>query len=249
MKPGDNVDHSGHRERLFNRYLQFGMDSLTDCEVLEILLFYFIPRVNTNDHAHRLLSEFGSIYNVVNADRAKLQNIQGIGPTTANKLAFIGDFIKRATNSDAKSPIRFKSIDEVAQHLSKYYENIHHEQFCGMFFDGSMRLIKFAVMSNGGANSSSVDSSGVARIAVLENAAAVIISHNHPGGSCMPSKFDHITTEKVDAALRAVNVALVEHIIIGDDGYCPTIRSRVSSKNKDDSSYSDLEKIFFNSFL
>ena len=93
---GTNNPHKGHRERMKNQYFENGPQSFLDHQLLELLLFYCIPQKDTNPLAHELLSQFGSLRNVIKADRKILANTKGVGPNTAILLTLISDIYDRA---------------------------------------------------------------------------------------------------------------------------------------------------------
>jgi len=227
MENNSDISHAGHRNRMTERFLKCGMDAFSDYEILEYLLFFAIPRRNTNDIAHRLLDEFGSLYNVVTADIGKLTRIQGIGQSTATFLVFQGKFISKCLESKSNSRKRFETLIDIGNYFVDYFDGIKYEQTCAMLLDGNMRIVKLIKVSDGCTNSSPVDPAAIARAAVLEGASAVVLAHNHPAGTPLPSRMDHRVTDAVEAALLAVNVPLLEHIIVGNGSFLATMQSRV----------------------
>lgn len=226
MENNSEVSHDGHRQRMIQRFLDFGFDAFSDYEVLEFLLFFSRPRHNTNDLAHRLLDKFGSLYNVVTADIQRLLQVDGVGKSTATFLKFEGEFIVRCLKSKTSSHPKLQTLTEVGNYLIELFDNIKHERICALMFDGDMRLTKLVTISEGCYNSAPIDPAAVARIAVLENASTVILAHNHPDGSPLPSRSDHRVTDAVEAALLAVNVPLLEHIIVGNGKFVGTMQAR-----------------------
>ena len=216
--------HYGHRQRLKARYIDFGVENLSDHEILELLLFYAIPQKNTNDIAHALIDEFGSLQGVLSADVDSIKNVKGMGEHSAILIKLLSDVQRRIRLSDNKDLNKLDSLSKIGKYLMNYYEGVNEERVTALLFDNSMRLIDFVVISTGSLNSSSVDCRAIAEISLRKNAACVILAHNHPNGLAIPSSDDRLVTKSVDAALSVIGVHLIEHIIIGSGNYIPTMQ-------------------------
>lgn len=222
--------HSGHRERLKERFLVNNGRDFTDHELLELLLFYIIPRVNTNELAHKLLNEFGSLEAVINASPEMIERVDGAGKSTSFFFRLNSTIMKRIDMEKYKAK-RFVAdgLSKVGAFLLDYYKDTKCEEFCVMLLDNSFGLIEFTPMSIGSVNSASIDVRTVARYALLKDASYVILSHNHPSGTLNQSSDDRIVTIQVEAALHAVGISLMEHIIVNDTSYASTMHLRATS--------------------
>ncbi len=221
--------HSGHRQRLKNRYLDFGVENLSDHEILELLLFYAIPQRNTNDIAHTLIDKFGSLRGVLEADIDSLKNTKGLGEHSAILITLLNDIHRKIRLSENEPIVKLDSLSKIGKYLMNYYEGIQEERVTLMLFDNSMRLIDFVVLSTGSINSSSIDYRSIAEISLRKNAACVVLAHNHPNGLAIPSSEDRLITKNVDAALSVIGVHLIEHIIVGTANYAPTMQLHYGS--------------------
>ena len=224
--------HSGHRERLRERFIKFGPDAFTDHELLELLLSFIIPRVNTNDIAHRLLAEYGSLKELFSSI-APSKSVKGVGNTSKLFIKVVAATFRRM-QATSINKVKFDSLYSIGDYLTKYYSGMDTEQLCAMFFDGSMRLLRFQVISDGGANDAIASYTAITRAAVMEDAAGVIIAHNHPRGTSDVSESDRDFTQKLEVALAAVNVSLIEHIIVGETGYRPTLMVQMNVLRTED---------------
>ena len=222
-------DHCGHRKRMKNKRAEFGSEIFSDHELLEMLLFYSIPQRNTNDIAHELVSRFGTPRKAIEADEKQLATIKGVKENTTCLFDLIREIYRRDRVKLPYDVQRFDTLSSVGEYLTRYYAGLHEERFCALLLDGSMRLIKFCNLSSGSVNSAAVDVKALARLALAENAANVIIAHNHPSGNALPSNADRELTSRIEAALSAIGITLIEHIIVGEVGYTPTMQIRISS--------------------
>lgn len=219
-----NSLHTGHRQRLKDKYLKFGADSLSDHELLEILLYYAIPQRNTNDTSHEMLNTFGSLEGVFNADTDDLVKIKGVKNNTALLISLVRDLNKRIALSEIHEGIVFDRLSIVGNFLMNYYIGIQNERCIMLMMDNSMRLLKIEVLSEGSVNATDIDYRKLAILALKNNASCVIMAHNHPNGLAIPSSEDRLATKNADAALSSIGVTLFEHIIVGSKNYAPTMQ-------------------------
>lgn len=221
--------HGGHRSRLYEKFISFGPDVFTDHELLEILLFFSIPRANTNDTAHKLIDKFGSLNGVFTAELDQLLTVEGVGKHSAINIALVGSILARLKRKPVQKRRKFNDLTEVGEMLTEYYQGIGSERFCALYFDASMRLLDMTVIAEGTVGKVSVTPSKIAREAVLKSASGVILAHNHPLGAASLSVSDRNVTHIVEASLAAVDVPLIEHIVVGEVGYAPTMMYKVST--------------------
>lgn len=232
-----NQLHSGHRQRMFDKLESNGDQAFTDHEILEMALFFAFSRRNTNEIAHSLLDKFGSLSEVLHADPIRLKEIYGVGDGTANYIRVLSALFRRAENNSVKRE-RFDTAEVVSDFLNAQLLHVSREMFCAMFLDSSLRLIRYEVLSEGGSASAVACARQIARMAVVENAAAVIIAHNHPGGSALPSTADKSITNTVGSTLSAVGVPLIEHFIVGEEGCLPIMRCSTKPNRIENSKFS-----------
>ena len=221
--------HSGHRQRMKQKFLLNCGREMADHELLELFLYYSIPRRDTNETAHQMIREMGSLKEVFSSPSDKLLSVEGVGNETLTLIRIIQAINKRINMQRYESRPRFNHLSSVGEYLVKYYRNTGNEQFCAMLLDNSMRIIDFVALESGTVNSVPFDARKLARVALVGDASRVIISHNHPSGVALPSAADHEITARAEAALSAIGISLVEHIIVGEMGYTPTMQARMTS--------------------
>ena len=196
--------HDGHRERLKNRFLAEGLDGFTDIQALELLLFYCIPRKDTNELAHRLLDRFGSLSQVLETKPEDLMTVEGIGQNAATFLNLIpaaGRFY--SVNRLSRSKV-LKTIDECGHYLLPYFEGRSYETVFLLCLDAKCKVLCCQLVGEGGVNSAGVPIRRVVEMALAANATTVLLAHNHPSGLALPSHEDIVTTRRVALALDAV---------------------------------------------
>lgn len=236
--------HKGHRQRIKKRFIQSGGNDFSDHELLEMLLYYVIPRSDTNKLAHALLNEFGTLREVLNADPERIKRVMGAGPGTATFFSLLFSIRKRIdTQKYISTKFVADSAVKVGNYLISYFRDMHNEEFCVMLLDNSFRLIEFKTIAKGSNNSAPIDVKAITKFALLMGAAHVILAHNHPLGLSIPSQEDKQITLEVEAALSAVGINLLEHIIVNNTSFRPTLYMRtLGTKN---SEHSEIYKKFY----
>lgn len=212
----ENV-HAGHRERLRDEFAAHGAEAFSDVRSLELLLFYAIPRKDTNELAHALLNEFGSLYNVFSASVDELCRVDGIGRSTAVLIRLIPELSQKALREKLNSgQTVIRSTDAACELIRSHFGYESAERFVLFCLDNKNRVIKSEAVSTGVVNSVSVDVRKVAEIALSAKSAACIVAHNHPAGDCQPSPEDKAVTARLKDALAVLGIALIDHIIVGE---------------------------------
>lgn len=207
----------GHRERMTKRFLANGFDSFEEHEILEYMLFYALPRVNTNDIAHRLLNKFGSLYGVLEASETDIASVNGMGEKSAAYLTMFPDLLRAYKKSKLGKKPAVKSIKQACEYCVAMLFGKPYEQFYVIWLNTQNRVIHSEKLSEGGIKDSPVYMDKVAASALRHHAVKAIIAHNHPGGNLSPSPNDLATTQTVMKTLGLLNIELVDHIIVNDE--------------------------------
>lgn len=209
-------EHTNHRERMRQRFLEHGLDNFADHEVLELLLFYAIPRGDVNPLAHRLLDIFGSLANVLEAETPDLCRVEGMGDKTAAFLHMLPPMFRRYQTSKIQGTT-YDTTEKIAEYLVKYYIGRPREQLSAVLMDNKCRLIRICDIAEGSATSVKIDLRKLLQCILQYNAADVVLAHNHPRGMCNPSRADIVQTSTIREMLKNIDVRLVDHIIIAED--------------------------------
>lgn len=224
MSNSDSI-HSGHRERLRQRFLTEGLDSFHEINALELLLFYCVPRKDTNDLAHRLLDHFGSYCNVLNAPYSELKKVDGVSDSIATYLKLQAEAVRYYLVNRQSRGVVVKTTADYGSLLCSYFTGRCNETVFLMCLDAKCKMICCREISEGSVNSAGVSIRKVVDVAISSNATSVVLAHNHPSGVAIPSSDDVKTTMAVSDALAAVDVILVDHIVVCDGDFTSMAQS------------------------
>ena len=212
----ENV-HAGHRQRKKEQFFQHGADAFADHELLELLLFYAIPRVDTNPIAHTLLEHFGSLENLFAAPADKVAAISGMGPSSAVLVSLVAEIYHRAVFSSMEKEKILDTLERQSAYFIALFATEKREIMYQLCLDAKGRFLHLYKINDGGSSGVSFDVRKIVVNALNCNAAAVVLAHNHPSGIALPSDSDRFSTEDVQNALQAVHVTLLDHIIVADN--------------------------------
>ena len=206
----------GHRQRLRERLLSSGPESVADHELLELVLFLALPRRDTKPIARALLSRFGSFANVIAAPLADLRTVDGMGEAGSAALKTVQAAAVRLMRSELQERPILSNWDKLMGYLNAQLARERIEQFRILFLDGKNRLLADEAQARGTVNHTPVYPREVAKRALELHATALILVHNHPSGDPTASPLDLQTTALVKRALATVDVVLHDHIIVGN---------------------------------
>ena len=211
-------NHDGHRQRLRERFRTEGLEGFAPHEVLELLLFYARARGDVNPLAHRLLDTFGSLKGVLQAPVDQLCAVSGVGEETATLIALMVPMFRRYALCLSEETPRLCNYRDVMDYCTALLTGLRKERFCVICLSSQMKLLGQRVVAEGSLSEVPAYPRMVVETALNHNAYGVILCHNHPGGCALPSTGDVATTRDLESVLARLGVALIDHIIVGDDG-------------------------------
>jgi DNA repair protein RadC len=211
--------HSGHRQRLRERFRKGGADALPDYELLELVLYRAIPRQDTKPLAKRLIARFGSFAEVVSAPDQQLKEVAGAGESVITELRLVRAAALRLMKSEIAARPLLSSWSQVLDYLKAAQGFEQREQFRILFLDKRNRLIADEVQGQGTVDHTPVYVREVVKRALELAATAVILVHNHPSGDPAPSRADIDMTRSIVEAARPLGVTVHDHIIVGKSGH------------------------------
>ena len=219
-------DHTKHRSRLRDRFVKEGLDNFNDFNALELILFYCIPRKDTNPLAHDLIDYFGNLDNVISAKPEELKKIPGIGDNTVVFLSLLKQ-LERYRQLQRKDEGKImESLDACGRYLLPYFYNRSNETVFMLCLDAKSKLLCCRKVGEGSVNSANVPIRKIVEIALDANASSVVLAHNHPGGLAVPSVEDIVATRRVGEALAMVDVILADHVVVTDGEFVSMVKSK-----------------------
>lgn len=211
--------HEGHRSRKKEQFRAHGLDAFADHEVLELLLYYAVPRQDTNPIAHRLMDTFGSLEGVFSADREALEQIDGIGENAATFLSLIVPLCRRIRMSSSSHETILSDTEQAGRYFLDLFFGEREEKLYEACLDAKGRLLACVLIAEGSTDSVQLNMRKLVENAIRCSASSVLLAHNHPSGVALPSPADNATTLSVFDALRTVGIELADHIIVADDDF------------------------------
>ena len=208
--------HDGHREKMRQRFLKSGLDAFADHEARELLLYYAIPRRDTNPIAHALMERYGSLSAVLTAPVEDLKKVEGVGESAAVLLKLAPQLYRKARLSDAEQETVLSSVERVGAYLLERFAGEKNEVVYQLCLDRKGKLLACKKLGEGGVASADLDIRRLVENALLTGASSVVLAHNHPSGVALPSRDDYAATDRAKTALSVVGVALADHIIVAD---------------------------------
>lgn len=212
--------HDGHRERVLAKFAKNGFAGLEEHEKLEIILFFSIPRTDTNAVAHELLGKYRSIANVMDAPEEELIKFKNV----TGRTAYLFKMIKEASavyeleKSGDKSYMT--STDEFGTYFQLYLANAEDEKLVMMCLDSRGKVLCVETVAEGDIGNVTANSRRLLEIVLRSKATEVVLAHNHPGNVAFPSAEDVKSTEKLGELLAGVGVYLKDHFIVTRDDFC-----------------------------
>lgn len=207
-------EHAGHRQRMRQRFLENDLDGFAAHEVLELLLFYAIPQRDVNPLAHRLLERFGSLGGVLDAPVEEIVKVEGVGEYAATLLRLTGQTGRRAERERYPERVRLNLRREVKDHCRRLLEALRHEEFHMVCMDAQCRVLHNARIASGTLSEVQAYPRLVVEAALRYNAHSVVLCHNHPSGSVVPSLSDIDVTRVLIDLLQGVEVMVLDHIVV-----------------------------------
>lgn len=219
--------HEGHRERLKKRFFAAGLDGFAPHEVLELLLTFSIPQKDVNPIAHLLIDTFGSLSGVLNASAEELMRVPGIGMNSAALLTLMPQLFGCYQRDSMKERPALRNFAQAGRYCQTLFYGKKVEQFYLICLNSQAQLIAPVLLHEGTIDETAIYPRSVVEAALRYNAHAVLLSHNHPGGSLLPSRADYESTRLIAHALSAVEISVVDHIIVGNSEAASLAQSNI----------------------
>ena len=202
------------RERLLNQ----GASALSDSELLAIFLRTGSAKASAIEMARQMIGQFGSLLNLLNASQDKLLSCHGMGDAKVAHLIAALELGRRYISHQMQESHQLNEPALVKQYFAQQLKHEPREVFAAMFLDSQLRLIQFEKIFYGSITQCSVHIREIIRLALMHRAVSIIVAHNHPDTDSTPSQADIDLTKQLAQACQLMEVKLVDHIIVGQDG-------------------------------
>jgi len=209
----------GHRQRLRDRFLRAGFEGLNDYEIVELLLTLAIPRSDVKQPAKALIARFGNLRGILDAPLDELQEVRGIGSVAPVALRIIRAAAALYLQQSAEGEESLADPDRLSAFWRVRIGALRDEVFEVAYLDSGYRLLRDGVerIEEGTIDRAAVYPRRVMQAALKLGAAALVLAHNHPNGHVQPSEHDKIMTRALVLAAEAVNLRIVDHLIVSGD--------------------------------
>ncbi len=218
-------DQIGHRERTKNRFRKEGLDSFEPVHVLELLLFYALPRIDTKPIARALMDRFGTFPAVLEASEEELLKVPGIGKNAATFLRLINETGRYYQVRLKDGPVICNTISDCADYLMQFFYGRRVETVYFLALDAKKRMIACQKLAEGDFDFAQIPTRKLVDALLSVNASAVILAHNHPGGLAVPSTEDKLVTQSLSFVLESLGIALVDHLVFCEDQWVSMVQS------------------------
>lgn len=211
--------HAGHRQRVKQRFLAEGLKNFAPHEVLELLMFYTVPKRDTNEAAHRLLEKFGSIDRVFDADPETITEVTGIGENTMVLFKLMPEIAQYYLKERYDKTVKIENTQQMGEYMCYHMGMAGRELFAVAAFDADKNEIAFEVISEGTISCSEVPMRKLVEFAIKQRAQIMVLAHNHVTGEPLPSQADREVTRKICRVLSEIGIKAVDHIIVAGENY------------------------------
>lgn len=220
-KRNDTVSHDGHRDRLRAKFINGGADCLATHELLELLLFYCVPRRNTNDIAHLMIDRLGSLEKVLAAEISELESFDYISQNGAVLVKLVNEITRRCAIEKTNFTYKYDTLEKVGTLLKSIFYSQTAEKLYMLLFDSQMRLLDCVHVCDGSVCDVGSSFRKIAERLVFSKATAAVLAHNHPSGLAVPSREDIAVTREFEQLFGYMETKLLAHIIVAGDRYAP----------------------------
>lgn len=218
-KPKEKPHHTGHRQRLKDRFVASGADSLQDYELLELLLFMAIPRQDVKERAKNLITKFGSLPELMSASHHAISQVDGISENAATAIKTVFALAERTMKQELMQRPILNNWTRLMDYCHMTMANEKKEHFRILFMNKKNELIADEIQGSGTVDHTPAYPREIMKRSLELGATAIILMHNHPSGDPKPSRADIDMTNAIIEAARPFDIKIHDHIIIARNGY------------------------------
>ncbi len=220
MEPKNTIKHWAKDDRPREKLIELGADKLSNSELLAILIHNGTTKKSALDLAREILrlgndnlNELGKL------SLANLMTVKGIGEAKAVTIAAALELGRRRQGGNLVQKNAASSPDEIARFLQEKFKDLTREVFAVLYLNHALKIVGFEVVSEGGITGTVADARVILRKALEKGAVKIVLCHNHPSGNLKPSHADQVLTDKIKQAAELVDIKVIDHIIVSDEGF------------------------------
>lgn len=217
--------HRQHRKRHKERFLDTDGVGFSDHEIIELLLFYSIPRRNTNDIAHNLCERFGTVDKILEASVDELEQVEGVGHNSAVLIKNVFTITKKYISEKAKEPKQIDTIEKAVDYGRNRIFGSIKEVVYATFTDNALNVIDTCLVSVGALDEAKPLVRNIIELCIIKRANAVVLFHNHPRGGTEASNADVNFTSLLERELDMLGLHLVEHIVLDSNAHSTILKN------------------------
>jgi len=225
----DKPGYLGHRKRLRERFQKSGVEGMQDYEILELLLTYAIPRRDIKPYAKELIKRFGGLSGVLDASQKELETVLHIGPISSTLIRLVKEMCGTYLAEKMKEKDVLSSPQAVLDFARVKMAGLPHEAFMVIFLNTKNKVLDYKIIQEGTVDRTVIYPRRIIEEALSCHSAGLILVHNHPSGDSEPSPEDKQLTRSIAEAARTVDLRVLDHIIVGKEGYCSFVERQLLS--------------------
>ena len=222
--PKPKHKHYGHRERMRTRFQKSGLEGFQPHEILELLLFYALPRVDTNPIAHDLIDTFHSLSGVLDADIQDLKRVKGISENAAVFLKLLPELFQQYQLDKLREHAALNTTEKLSAYIAAKLSDAVEEKALLLCLDAHLHLLHCETISAGTAQSTILDTHRIVECAIRMRSSRIVLAHNHPQGKACFSDADLFATQQLRRVLDSMQIQLLDHIVLGKSGETISMR-------------------------
>ena len=227
----DTPHYINHRQRLRERFQKAGSEGMHDYELLELLLTFSIPRRDVKPVSKKLINTFGSLSGVLDADQSELEKLSGVGSMSASLIRLVKELYTNYLVENMKKHDALSSPEAVINFSRVKLSGLLNEAFMVIYINVKNEVIDYALLQEGTLDNVAVYPRRIVETALSHHASGVILVHNHPSGNPMPSKEDKMLTKEIVDAAFALDIRVLDHLIVGKEGYFSFMENNILPLN------------------
>ncbi len=228
----DAPHYMNHRKRLRERFQKTGAEGMHDYELLELLLTFSIPRRDVKPVAKKLISEFGGLSGVLDADQKKLEELSGVGAMSAALIRLVKELYGTYLAENMKKGDVLSSPESVLKFVRVRLSGMTNEAFMVIYMNVKNEVIDYTMLHEGTVDNVAVYPRRIIESALSRHATGIILVHNHPSGNPTPSREDKALTRDIADSATTLDIRVLDHIIVGKDGYFSVMENDLLSPIK-----------------